>query len=30
VNDWPIAVIEGMLMMGIVMDVNRSNVVFSW
>jgi len=30
VNDWPIAVTEGMLMMGIVMEVNKSIVVFSW
>jgi hypothetical protein len=30
VNDWPTAVSEGMLMVGIVMKVNRSIVVFSW
>jgi len=30
VNDWPVAVTEGMLMMGIVMEVNKSIVVFSW
>lgn len=29
-NDWPITVTEGMLMMGIVMEVNKSSVVFSW
>lgn len=29
-NDWPFAVTEGMLMMGIVMEVNKSIVVFSW
>jgi len=29
VSDWPIAVNEGMLMMGIVMEVNKSIVVFS-
>lgn len=29
-NNWPIAVTEGMLMMGIVMEVNKSIVVFSW
>lgn len=29
-NDWPVAVTEGMLMMGIVMEVNKCIVVFSW
>lgn len=29
-NGWPTAVTEGMLMMGIVMEVNKSIVVLSW